>query len=244
MRILAAIAALCAIVVFAGWVFLRDNDHWRNGDRRHASRGMVRAAVMALALASGMIGALICSSITAHARPSPFPVTSFEGDKYGARQAQMGADVARDIRRQRAGKRSPVSRKRRDGHPLPKPRPGTVEPLAGALEPLGMGGGMLREAKRVIGRGRPARWCGWWLGQHLGMPFRHLWLARNWADVGSNAGGPRVGAIVVWRHHVGIITGRSDKGWIVKSGNDGRAVRERPRSIAGAIAFRIVGWRG
>jgi len=28
---------------------------------------------------------------------------------------------------------------------------------------------------------------------------------------------------------------------VVKSGNDGHAVRERPRSIAGAIAFRRLG---
>ena len=74
----------------------------------------------------------------------------------------------------------------------------------------------------------------------LGIANRNLWLARNWASVGRNAGGPRVGAIVVWRNHVGIITGRAGSQWIVKSGNDGNAVRERPRSIAGAIAFRGV----
>jgi hypothetical protein len=48
-----------------------------------------------------------------------------------------------------------------------------------------------------------------------------------------------VGAVVVWRHHVGIITGRAANGhWIVKSGNDGGRVRERARSVAGAV-FRI-----
>jgi hypothetical protein len=51
--------------------------------------------------------------------------------------------------------------------------------------------------------------------------------------------GPQVGAVVVWPHHVGMITGRSSSGqWIVKSGNDGHAVRERPRSVSGA-QFRI-----
>jgi hypothetical protein len=96
--------------------------------------------------------------------------------------------------------------------------------------------------RREVGRasGRPRAWCGWWLGRHLGMPDRRLWLARNWAAVGSSAGGPQIGAIVVWRHHVGIITGRHGKEWVVKSGNDGRAVRERPRSVSGAIAFRLV----
>ena len=87
--------------------------------------------------------------------------------------------------------------------------------------------------------GRPRAWCGWWLGRHLGMANRNLWLARNWASVGSRAQ-PRIGVVVVWRHHVGIITGRAGSKWIVKSGNDGNAVRERPRSIAGAIAFREV----
>jgi hypothetical protein len=89
--------------------------------------------------------------------------------------------------------------------------------------------------------GRPRAWCGWWLGQHLGINNRGLWLARNWASVGSNAGQPGVGVVVVWRHHVGIITGRSGSGWIIKSGNDGHQVRERVRSISGAIAFRHVG---
>ena len=86
--------------------------------------------------------------------------------------------------------------------------------------------------------GRPAKWCGWWLGRQLGMPRRDLWLARNWASVGRSAGKPGVGVVVVWRHHVGIITGRAGAKWVVKSGNDGNAVRERPRSISGAIAFR------
>jgi hypothetical protein len=86
---------------------------------------------------------------------------------------------------------------------------------------------------------RPRAWCGWWLGRHLGMVNRNLWLARNWAAVGRRAQ-PGIGIVVVWRHHVGVITGRAGSQWIVKSGNDGNAVRERPRSIAGAIAFRGV----
>ncbi len=93
------------------------------------------------------------------------------------------------------------------------------------------------------GGGRPAAWCGWWLGNHLGMPRRDLWLARNWASVGSNAGRPGIGVVVVWRHHVGIITGRAGSKWVIKSGNDGHAVRERPRSISGAIAFRHLAGR-
>ncbi|TMJ02624.1 MAG: hypothetical protein E6G97_11950 [Alphaproteobacteria bacterium] len=73
------------------------------------------------------------------------------------------------------------------------------------------------------------------------MPRRDLWLARNWARVGHNAGRPGIGVVVVWRHHVGIITGRTGGAWVVKSGNDGHTVRERPRSLSAAIAFRHLG---
>ncbi len=87
---------------------------------------------------------------------------------------------------------------------------------------------------------RPHAWCGWWMRQTLGVANRAYNLARNWAHYGSPAGGPRVGAIVVWPHHVGLITGQTSDGtYIVKSGNDGHAVRERPRSLRGAIAFRM-----
>jgi hypothetical protein len=84
---------------------------------------------------------------------------------------------------------------------------------------------------------RPSRWCGWWMRtQKGGGP--ELNLARNWAHWGRPSG-PRIGAVVVWSHHVGMITGRSASGqWIVKSGNDGGQVRERPRSVAGAV-FRV-----
>ncbi len=59
-------------------------------------------------------------------------------------------------------------------------------------------------------------------------------LAANWRRFGR-PGSPQVGAIVVWPHHVGEIVGRASNGqWIVLSGNDGNAVRRRPRSIDGA----------
>jgi hypothetical protein len=85
---------------------------------------------------------------------------------------------------------------------------------------------------------RPRAWCGWWMRQQIGVADRTFNLARAWARFGTDAHGPAVGAIVVWRHHVGIITGRTDSGWVVKSGNDGRAVRERERSLRGVIAYR------
>jgi hypothetical protein len=87
--------------------------------------------------------------------------------------------------------------------------------------------------------GRPGAWCGWYMRSQVGSdPGPNYNLARSWAHYGSSAGGPAVGAIVVWRHHVGKIVGQENGQWIVQSGNDGHAVRTRPRSLAGAIAFR------
>lgn len=84
---------------------------------------------------------------------------------------------------------------------------------------------------------RPGKWCGWWMRTQKGGGPQYN-VAWNWRNYGSPTG-PQIGAVVVWRHHVGIITGRAANGqWIVKSGNDGGRVRERARSVSGAI-FRI-----
>ena len=82
--------------------------------------------------------------------------------------------------------------------------------------------------------GRPGQWCGWYMRtRHGGGPEMNL--ARNWMRYGSSAS-PQVGAIVVWSHHVGEIVGQAANGqWIVLSGNDGGRVRQRARSIAGAV---------
>jgi hypothetical protein len=84
---------------------------------------------------------------------------------------------------------------------------------------------------------RPGRWCGWWMRTQKGGGPEYN-LAWNWRNYGSPSG-PQVGAVVVWRHHVGMIVGRAPSGqWLVKSGNDGGAVRTRARSVSGAV-FRI-----
>lgn len=91
---------------------------------------------------------------------------------------------------------------------------------------------------RAVGDGRPRAWCGWYMRKIMGVADTAYNLARNWAHWGRPAS-PGIGIIVVWPHHVGMIAGRTQDGrWVVKSGNDGGGVRERPRSIAGAIAFR------
>ena len=89
---------------------------------------------------------------------------------------------------------------------------------------------------------RPVAWCGWYMRHLMGVTDAAYNLARNWAGWGRDAGGPGPGVVVVWPHHVGLIVGHGRGGlWVVKSGNDGHAVRERPRSLAGAIAFRRAG---
>lgn len=95
-------------------------------------------------------------------------------------------------------------------------------------------------ADLTTGHNRPRAWCGWFgrfnfLHRDPGPKYN---LARNWAGIGSNAGGPAVGVIVVWRHHVGKIVGRTAGQWLIHSGNDGGRVRTRPRSVSNAIAFR------
>ncbi len=87
---------------------------------------------------------------------------------------------------------------------------------------------------RYGNNGRPRAWCGWWMRQQRG-GGPELNLAWNWSRWGSPSG-PQVGAVVVWRHHVGEIVGRAANGqWLVRSGNDGGAVRTRARSVAGAV---------
>jgi hypothetical protein len=87
-------------------------------------------------------------------------------------------------------------------------------------------------------RGRPAAWCGWEMRRLVGSdPGPSYNLARNWAHWGRS-GPAGIGAVVVWAHHVGKIVGRENGQWVIESGNDGHALRTRPRSIAGAIAIR------
>lgn len=112
--------------------------------------------------------------------------------------------------------------------------------LIGVLVPLIIASTPTSAEAREPGqpRGCPSRWCGCYLAHYFGMPDRKdLWRARAWATVGKPTR-PKVGAIVVWRNHVGVIVGKTRAGWIVKSGNDGNRVRVRVRPVHTAIAFR------
>lgn len=86
---------------------------------------------------------------------------------------------------------------------------------------------------------KPRKWCGWWMRTQFGggPEYNRAWA---WRKRGV-AAHPHVGAVVVWRHHVGYIVGVNAKGqWLVKSGNDGNAVRVRARSLKGAVIRGMV----
>ncbi len=89
--------------------------------------------------------------------------------------------------------------------------------------------------RTVFHDGRPRRW---YMRHLLGVADTAFNLARNWVHYGR-ATSPHAGVIVVWPHHVGrIVKMLSGGSAVVLSGNDGHAVRERARSLRGAIAFR------
>jgi hypothetical protein len=98
-----------------------------------------------------------------------------------------------------------------------------------------------RVRRHFGGDGRPAKWCGWYLRQVFGVTDRAYNRALNWVHWGRSADGPQIGAVVVWRYHVGLIEGGPDEHgrWLVRSGNDGHAVRTRYLSLKGAVAFRM-----
>ena len=89
--------------------------------------------------------------------------------------------------------------------------------------------------------GRPSAWCGWEMRRLVGSdPGPHYNLARNWTHWGRAANGPAPGAIGVMPHHIFKVIRVLDRGKVLAiSGNDGHAVRIRPRSTAGVIAWRI-----
>jgi hypothetical protein len=94
--------------------------------------------------------------------------------------------------------------------------------------------------------GCPAAWCGCWLARHFGLNDKRLWRAINWARLwGHPARGPAPGVVVVWPHHVGVVTAAGSRSGtaMVLSGNDGHRVRERERSLRGAVAFRAANER-
>ena len=177
----------------------------------------MRVRVFALVAA----GALSAGMTTAEARP-------FDASGNLTQWSEFGTDQSED----RRSARSERARGRRQARTERNTERRSARSDFEGRSSLGAG------SMRFSGVGpRPRRWCGWWMRtQRGGGP--HLNVAWNWRSYGRPTS-PQVGAVVVWRHHVGEIVGQASNGkWIVRSGNDGGAVRTRARSVAGAI-FRI-----
>jgi hypothetical protein len=82
-------------------------------------------------------------------------------------------------------------------------------------------------------------WCGCWLRHELGVASTSFNLAIHWLTWG-HASGPQVGAVAVWRHHVGRIVGVCDGGYLLQSGNDGDGNRAGThcRNMRGVVGYR------
>ena len=91
-------------------------------------------------------------------------------------------------------------------------------------------------------RGTAVPWCGIWMESHTGIHGPgNLAMAREWAHVGPSASGPAPGSIGVLPHHVFQVVQVLSHGTVLAiSGNDGNAVRTRPRSTASVIAWRRI----
>lgn len=182
--------------------------------------------------------ALALVSFAAQARPSPYPVTQYDGDRISARQAQMGTDVARAVQTQRKAKRH-----RRHYR---KPAPGYVARYsAPPVRQMADTGRISRVVGQTLG-GRPAgcpwRFCGCGASLHLfGRIIPALNLAANWLRFPRAE--PSPGMAAASRGHVFVleqhIAGRM---WLVHDSNSGRGrTRLHPRSIAG---YQIVNPHG
>jgi hypothetical protein len=111
------------------------------------------------------------------------------------------------------------------------------------------GRGLIAAMARHLGA-NPTGWARNWCGHYLGMIAKELGLAppagfalaANWRHFGRAAGGPAPGVVVVWNHHVGVVTQVLGGGRIVvRSGNHGRRVADGIYSTRGVIAWRDPG---
>jgi hypothetical protein len=102
--------------------------------------------------------------------------------------------------------------------------------------------GAVAVARRYLGA-NPTGWAHVWCGAFMRLVMRNAGypdlpsgdLAAAWARYGRSSA-PQPGAVVVWPHHVGLITAVHGNGLAtVISGNDGHRVRERVMSIRSAV---------
>lgn len=97
-----------------------------------------------------------------------------------------------------------------------------------------------QKAHRRFSDGRPRAWCGWYMRQVKGVSNPSFNVARAWVKWGDPSG-PMLGAVVVWPHHVGYISGYDKRGWLVTSGNWNNRIATVPlsRMPRNIIAYRM-----
>ena len=104
--------------------------------------------------------------------------------------------------------------------------------------------GLLSYAKRFLGMGNVTGFRGPWCGAFVGKIARHEGLhvprgylqARQWAHAGKRTGA-HVGAVMVMRHHVGIVAAVHGRTVTLLGGNQGHRVSLERRRISSALAF-------
>ena len=77
-------------------------------------------------------------------------------------------------------------------------------------------------------------WCGCFVRHKLGIADTAYNWAPNWFKWGHSSG-PCVGCVAVSYHHVALIVGQSEKGWIVEQGNP---YYLGPMNLSWASAYR------
>ena len=165
-----------------------------------------------IAVALAALASLLATFATAEARPASARESGMNWES-----GLFGSSEARTSRRSREARTTRTSRNARSSR-----------------RSRGSEGGLASLTGGHNAGPRPAKWCGWWMRTQLG-GGAHLNVAWNWRHYGSPAS-PQVGAVVVWRHHVGMIVGQAGNGrWLVKSGNWSHRVATVARSLGGAV---------
>lgn len=222
MRLLLAAALLCAIAFCAGVIVLKDNAHWRTGDRRHASPGAFKGAFAALVGSLVFFGMCICASLPAHSQT--------RDDRYFTAWGGMGQDVVKAVRAQRA---------KRQHRPHIRQRHGEISLARGFRREIG------QAVTQVIGgrpRGCPHAFCGCGASLHLfGRIIPSLNLAANWLRFPRAVPAPKM--VAARRGHVFVLERHiAGNVWLVHDSNSGRGrTRIHARSIAG---YQIVNPHG
>ena len=124
------------------------------------------------------------------------------------------------------------------------------ESARGPVEAIG--GDLVATARRFLGSGRPhgapAEWCGAFMGLVARVTGHAVPAgyekAAQWIHAGPRLPGPRVGAIAVYSHHVGIVEAVTKQGPLLISGNFGHKVAEGYQRRGRLLGYVALAGRG